>query len=356
MDFNKYLVFGKATLTNNADTLTATFFTKAAVHGLDGDDVFQTSNGGGLITSSAFYGGNGNDRLIVDESTGLLFGSKFDGGAGVDTLELTSDKRIVMSSEGTGEATAVTVKSYAFGFIPTGSVTGESVERYIVKASGYQDVLVGGAGDDFLDGRGGHDTFKGSAGDDSYVFDTVGEKVVGEAADGGHDQIFTTVSVKLGDNGAAANANIESLRLVGDDDIDGTGNSLNNLITGNAGDNVITGGAGNDRLFGNGGVDKFVFAEAGAGNRDGIFDFGADDFIVLDRSQGAFAGLTAVNGTLDPADLSFNAAVGTDAQLIYNRATGVLSYDDNGTLAGGSQDIAFIGANVDLWADHILLV
>ncbi len=82
-----------------------------------------------------------------------------------------------MSSEGTGDATAVTVKSYAFGFLPTGSLTGESVERYIVKASCYQDVLVGGAGNDFLDGRGGLDIFKGSAGDDSYVFDTVGEKV-----------------------------------------------------------------------------------------------------------------------------------------------------------------------------------
>ncbi|WP_416357717.1 hypothetical protein ACLNGM_06705 [Aureimonas phyllosphaerae] len=354
MDFSKLLSFGKVSLTNSDDTLTSLFYKNAAVHGLDGNDVFQTPDSGGVITSSDFFGGNGDDRLIVNENTGLLFGSKFDGGAGIDTLELTSDKRIVMSSEGTGDATAVTVKSYAFGFIPTGSLTGESVERYIIKASGYQDVLVGGAGNDFLDGRGGLDIFKGSAGDDSYVFDTVGEKVTGEAANGGHDQIFTTVSVKLGDAGAD-NANIESLRLVGDAAINGTGNSLNNLITGNAADNVIAGGAGNDRLYGNGGVDKFVFAEAGAGNRDGIFDFGADDVIVLDRSQGAFTGLTAVNGALDPADLQFNTAVGTDAQLIYNRATGILSYDENGTGAGGSQEIAFIGANVDLKAEHILL-
>lgn len=355
MDFSKFLSFGKVLLTNNDDTLTSTFYTKAAIHGLDGNDVFQTPDSGGVITSSDFFGGNGDDRLIVNENTSLLFGSKFDGGAGTDTLELTSDKRIIMSSEGTGDATAVTVKSYAFGFLPTGSLTGESVERYIIKASCYQDVLVGGAGNDFLDGREGLDTFKGSAGDDSYVFDTVGEKVTGEAANGGTDQIFTTVSVKLGDAGAD-NANIENLRLVGEAAINGTGNSLNNLITGNTADNVITGGAGNDRLYGNGGVDKFVFAEAGAGNRDHIFDFGTDDFIVLDRSQGAFANLTEVNGALDPADLSINKAVGFDAQLVYNKATGILSYDANGEAAGGSQDIAFIGAGVDLKADHILLV
>ncbi len=70
MDFSKFLSFGKVSLTNNDDTLTSTFYTKAAIHGLDGNDVFQTPDNGGVITSSEFYGGNGDDRLIVNENTG----------------------------------------------------------------------------------------------------------------------------------------------------------------------------------------------------------------------------------------------------------------------------------------------
>ncbi|WP_061933417.1 calcium-binding protein [Aureimonas sp. AU22] len=348
MLFNKLLTFGRTGLTNSDDVFTSKFYTAASISGLDGNDVFQTPESGGIITSSDFFGGAGDDRLIVNENTTLVFGSKFDGGTGTDTLELTSDRRIVMSSEGNTENPAVTIKSY-LGWLPTGSLTGESVERYIIKASAYNDVLVGGAGDDWLDGKGGLDTFQGSAGNDGYVFDTAGERVVGETANGGIDTIWTTVSVDLRDN-----ANVENLRLQGGN-IDGTGNELNNVITGSAGNNVIAGGLGNDQLWGKGGADTFAFAEFGTANRDTIFDFSADDKIQL--SQSAFAGLTADGGMLAASDFVIGAKATADhAQVIYNRSTGVLSYDADGTGAGAAQDIAVIGKSLAFMDNaHILL-
>ena len=41
----------------------------------------------------------------------------------------------------------------------------------------------------------------------------------------------------------------------GNDNINGTGNGLDNVITGNSGDNILTGGGGNDTLIGGAGVD-----------------------------------------------------------------------------------------------------
>ncbi len=56
---------------------------------------------------------------------------------------------------------------------------------------------------------------------------TPGDKVLDEVASGGIDSIFSSVSVTLNDQGA-----VENLRLTGKDNINGTGNELDNLITG----------------------------------------------------------------------------------------------------------------------------
>ncbi|WP_044034488.1 Calx-beta domain-containing protein, partial [Microcystis aeruginosa] len=53
--------------------------------------------------------------------------------------------------------------------------------------------------------------------------------------------------------------NVENLRLIGTNNINGTGNAGNNNITGNNGINQINGGAGIDTLTGGLGADIFIF-------------------------------------------------------------------------------------------------
>ncbi len=127
--------------------------------------------------------------------------------------------------------------------------------------------LNGGEGNDLLDGGIGIDLITGGAGNDTYVVDNLRDRVM-ENSDGGvNDLVLSSISCKLG-------LNVESLTLVGTQDVRGTGNSLANIIAGNGGDNTIKGGKGRDVLSGRDGADRFLFDSAlGAANRDDILDF-----------------------------------------------------------------------------------
>lgn len=59
------------------------------------------------------------------------------------------------------------------------------------------------------------------------------------------------------------------------------------------------------------------------------FVSGADKFLFASL---AFSNTASFNAT--------GAAIGTNAQFIYNTSSGLLSYDSNGTLGGGSSNIA----------------
>jgi serralysin len=151
---------------------------------------------------------------------------------------------------------------------------------------------------------------------------------------------------------------VERLALAGTA-ANGTGNALANTIVGNGaanilngglGNDILSGGIGNDTLFGGAGndtlagganADFFVFntALSAITNRDIVTDFShVDDTFRLENS-GVFTKLTAL-GTLNPAFFRAGAAA-LDANdfIVYNQATGVLSYDFNGNVAGGA--IAF---------------
>jgi Ca2+-binding RTX toxin-like protein len=218
------------------------------------------------------------------------------------------------------------------------------------------ETATGTTANDWLKSGSTAKVFVGSNGDDGYVFETAGCSVIGETAGGGKDTIWAGVSVDM-----SSFAFVENLRLTGTADINGTGNELGNLITGNSGNNIIAGGAGNDSLWGKGGADTFFFADMGAANRDSILDFGADDKIAL--SKAIFTGLDKNNDGLvddDAFHISIwkgEAGPGTHAQTIYNMATGMVSYDSDGSGSHAAQDIAFIGKNLSFFdAKDILLI
>ncbi|MEO7861006.1 MAG: furin, partial [Nitrospirales bacterium] len=62
-------------------------------------------------------------------------------------------------------------------------------------------------------------------------------------------------------------SNVENLTLTGTANLNGTGNTLNNVLTGNSGANVLTGGAGNDTYV----VDSLdTIVEASNGGTDTV--------------------------------------------------------------------------------------
>jgi len=118
--------------------------------------------------------------------------------------------------------------------------------------SAFDDVLIGNALNNVLNGMGGADTLQGGAGNDTYVVDNIGDSVVELGASLSEiDTVLASIDYTLG-------ANVEYLTLTGSAALNGTGNALNNRLTGNAGNNVLDGGLGADTMIGGAGNDTYI--------------------------------------------------------------------------------------------------
>ncbi len=140
---------------------------------------------------------------------------------------------------------------------------------------GGADNLIGLDGKDTLDGGSGADFLQGGDGNDTYRVDDSGD-VVDEEYSNGVDVVTASVSFNLADE-ERAKGDVENLKLLGNTDINGTGNSLANLITGNAGANVLKGGGGNDVVFSGDGNDTI---DGGLGADDMHGHVGNDLYVV----------------------------------------------------------------------------
>ena len=129
---------------------------------------------------------------------------------------------------------------YKFGIVSGTSgndnMQGTSGNDSLYGSSG-NDVINGLVGNDVLYGAAGTDRLSGGLGDDTYIVDALDTLV--ELANQGIDVVQADISYTLG-------ANIENLILTGYDDINATGNALNNTFIGNASDNIFNGAGGTD--------------------------------------------------------------------------------------------------------------
>jgi Ca2+-binding RTX toxin-like protein len=172
------------------------------------------------------------------------------------------------------------------------------------------DILEGAAGNDTLDGGAGSDILEGGAGNDSYVI--ADSDVVTEAANAGTDTVLASITHTLV-------ANVENLTLTGTAGINGTGNSLDNVITGNAGNNALSGSSGHDTLDGGAGNDSM---RGGTGNDTYVFGLGSGQD-TIDNSDGGTdrvvfgAGVTA-------AMLTFTK-LGNDLQILISGVSDTLT-------------------------------
>ncbi|PHJ58250.1 hypothetical protein VF14_19155 [Nostoc linckia z18] len=311
----------------------------------------------GADGNDSLIGGAGNDSLIGGAGNDTLDGGvgndTLDGGAGDDTYIVDSTNDVIIEGLNAGKDLVKSSVTFVLAdnvenLTLTGSsaingtgnnlgniLIGNTAANYLNGADGNDslvggkgnDTLVGGAGNDSLDGGVGDDSLDGGAGDDIYIVDSANDVVI-EGSNAGTDLVKSAVTFVLGNN-------LENLTLTGSKVINGTGNSLNNIITGNSGANILSGEDGNDSLIGGAGNDTLV---GGAG--DDELDGGTGD----DSLDGGMGNDTyTVNSLNDTITEGSNA--GTD--LVKSSITWVLGNNLENLTLTGSSAISGTGNNLN---------
>jgi len=396
LDFTGVTILGKATIDGGYgdDTITGTASGNAIIGGggndlLDGaggsDYYYVTGNQAGGWSSFAGFdtyadsGASGIDTIRAYGKGPIDIGlAGFDSSSGIEVIDATGATGAVRLL---GDWTDDTLDFTGVTLIGNIGIDGGGGADVII-GNEAANTITGGTGQDNLDGAGGGDTYvvtgniaggwssfsdydlyadSGASGIDTIA--AVGKGNV----DIGLDEFDQTSGIEVIDATLATG----KVRLVGDwesDVFDFTGVTFKGKITvdagggddtviGTAGAETIAGGSGNDVLTGGAGNDAFLFNAKPDmwGNVDTITDFSVPgDTILIDHlaftkigKVGAFAAANLVIGTkaLDAAD-----------RLIYDKTSGNLFYDADGSGKGAAILFAHLSPNLSLTASDFLIV
>ncbi|MEH2089637.1 beta strand repeat-containing protein [Nostoc sp.] len=346
-----------------------------ALLGGAGDDTLD----GGLGADS-LNGGVGNDIYTVDNVNDSI---TEDFNAGIDLVKSSVNwvlgnnlENLTLTGSGAINGTGNSLNNILAGNSGANRLNGVDGNDSLFGSSG-NDTLFGDSGDDTLNGGAGIDSLDGGIGNDTYIVDNLNDSII-EGLDAGTDLVNSSVNWVLGNN-------LENLTLTGTGAINGTGNSLNNILMGNNGANTLTGGDGNDSLFGNSGNDT-LFGSAGddliaggvgrdvltggtgqdsfnlTGTRTGGYDTIADftlgeDTILISKAE--FGLVQSQNTTLDSGLFRLGTtAITASDRFMYDQTTGNLFFDADGTgkaaqvlqIAQFSNQVALSSANITIIA------
>ena len=204
----------------------------------------------GTTGSDVLQGGTENDTYIVNNARDFI--KEPTGNSSIDTVQASVSYALLPSLENltlTGAANLSGIGNAADNIIK-----GNEGNNRLLGGAG-NDTLYGLSGGDTLNGGDGADTMLGGAGNDTYTVNHIND-VVTELTDAGYDTVNSFISYTL-------TANVERLNLEGTENLNGTGNDLDNTLNGNNANNALVGGLGNDTLQGKGGADTL---EGGLGN------------------------------------------------------------------------------------------
>ena len=295
------------------------------LNGLAGNDVLNGNAGNdrldGGVGSDTMAGGTGDDTYVVDVATDIVTENLNEG---IDTIE--SSKTLTL---------AANVENLLLTGTTAINGTGNTLDNVLTGNSAVNR-LRGGAGNDRLDGKAGADKMLGGMGDDTYVVD-ISTDVITENTNEGTDTVESSVTLTLG-------ANVENLILTDSTAINGTGNTLNNILIGNVAANTLSGGrggdtlisgAGNDRLVGGTGIDTM---QGGTGNDTFVVDVAAD-IVTENFNEGTDTVETGITYTLganvENLTLTGTTTVNGTGNTLDNVLTGNSAAN---TLTGGAGD------------------
>jgi Ca2+-binding RTX toxin-like protein len=294
------------------------------------------------LTGTAAVNGTGNalaNIILGNAASNILDGGlgadRMEGGAGHDTYVVDNFGDLVIDAGG-GNDTVRSALSHTLRpeieyliLTGTGAINGTG--------NALNNLLTGNGGANILDGAGGADTMTGGLGNDTYVVDNGSDRAV-ELAGGGTDTVRSSIGHSLG-------AEIENLVLTGVAAINGTGNSLANVIAGNAAANRLDGGLGADTMQGGLGNDVYIIDNAGdvATDTSGVDTVQSSVTVTLHTSIDnlTLTGAAAINGT---GNALWNVMTGNGAANTLDGGLG------NDTLNGGAgADILIGGAGHDVY-------
>ncbi|AXK73264.1 hypothetical protein DWG18_13895 [Lysobacter sp. TY2-98] len=295
----------------------------SGVNTLSGGAGNDTLDGG--AGTDTLVGGQGDDTYIVDSTTDVITEQT---GEGTDTVKST------VTFDLTNIANVENVTLTGSGVI---NATGNALAN-VLTGNSAANSLSGGAGDDTLDGGAGNDTLVGGLGNDTYIVDSTGD-VVTEQASQGTDTVKSSVTYTLA-------ANVENLVLTGTAAINGTGNTLANVLTGNDADNTLDGGAGNDTLIGGLGNDTYIVDSAS----DGITEQAGQG---TDTVKSTVTYTLANTANVENLTLTGSNAINATGNLLDNVLTGNSGVNTlsggagNDTLDGGAGTDTLVGGQGD---------
>ncbi|WP_375329244.1 Calx-beta domain-containing protein [Microcystis sp. BLCC-F210] len=325
------------TLGNNLENLTLTGTTNI--------------NGTGNTLNNIITGNSGNN--ILNGATGI---DTLIGGLGNDTYQIDTTTDTITENANQGTDTVQSSVTYTLGNnLENLTLTGTTN----INGTGntLNNIITGNSGNNILNGATGIDTLIGGLGNDTYQIDTTTDTIT-ENANQGTDTVQSSVTYTLGNN-------LENLTLTGTTNINGTGNTLNNIITGNSGNNILNGSDGNDTLIGGTGIDtltggaggdQFTFNNRNEGI-DTITDFLSSQGDKITVSAAGFGGGLAAGVAITAAQFVLGTtALNASNRLIYNTITGGLFFDGDGTGTLAAIQIATLSSKPTLTASDILVL
>ena len=313
----------------------------APVYNVNPVVITSTSAGdvvGGTLYPDELWGGSGNDLLDGRADFDYMYG-----GSGDDIYIAEENGGGVWEDSGAGNDTIISYLStltlpanfenVVLGGTGNLNATGNTLDNYLKGNTG-DNLLTGGDGNDTLDGgTAGDDTLVGGVGNDTYVVDTTTDTLT-ELTGEGTDTVQSSASYTLG-------SEVENLTLTGSAAVNGTGNTLNNVITGNSGNNTLAGDAGDDTLDGQGGNDTMI---GGAGDDVYVVD-SSSDVVTEGASAGADTVQAAITYTLgsnvERLELTGAGNINGNGNTLANSVTG---NSGNNNLFGGDGNDTLIGA------------